>query len=53
MRHIIQELQKESIMAAQRIKLLESENQLFSCEAEQLRQVRLSHHVLSNLSLVQ
>lgn len=51
LKHIIQELQKESIMAAQRIKLLESENQLFSCEAEQLRQeVQLLEDSLDNSS---
>lgn len=38
-RHIVQELQKESLAAAQRTKVLESENQLLLSEAEQLRQV--------------
>jgi hypothetical protein len=38
-RHIVQELQKEHLAATQRIKLLESENQLLSAEAAQLREV--------------
>ncbi|KAJ7783014.1 hypothetical protein B0H16DRAFT_1671164 [Mycena metata] len=38
LKHIVQELQKESVTATQRTKLLESENQLLLSEAEQLRQ---------------
>ncbi|KAJ7262294.1 hypothetical protein B0H12DRAFT_1321913 [Mycena haematopus] len=38
LKHIVQELQKESLAATQRTKLLESENQLLLSEAEQLRQ---------------
>ncbi|KAF7376043.1 hypothetical protein MSAN_00019100 [Mycena sanguinolenta] len=38
LKHIVQELQKESLAATQRTKLLESENQLLRSEAEQLRQ---------------
>ncbi|TFK44617.1 hypothetical protein BDQ12DRAFT_673277 [Crucibulum laeve] len=38
LKHIVQELQKENLAGNQRIKLLESENQLLSSEAEQLRQ---------------
>jgi hypothetical protein len=38
-RHIVQELQKENLSAAHRITLLESENQLLTSEAHQLRQV--------------
>ncbi|KAJ6593784.1 hypothetical protein B0H19DRAFT_916405 [Mycena capillaripes] len=38
LKHIVQELQKESLAAAQRTKVLESENQLLLSEAEQLRQ---------------
>ncbi|KAJ7497179.1 hypothetical protein FB451DRAFT_1075615 [Mycena latifolia] len=38
LKHIVQELQQESLAAAQRTKLLESENQLLLSEAEQLRQ---------------
>ncbi|KAF8973365.1 hypothetical protein BDZ97DRAFT_1780925 [Flammula alnicola] len=38
LKHIVQELQKENLALAQRIKILESENQLLSSEAEQLRQ---------------
>jgi hypothetical protein len=38
-RHIVQDLQKEILSAAQRIKLLESENKLLETEAVQLRQV--------------
>jgi len=40
-RHIVQELQKENLSATQRIKLLESENQLLTAEAAQLREVCL------------
>jgi len=36
----VQELQKENLAATQRIKLLESENQLLSSEAVQLREVQ-------------
>ncbi|KAJ7733766.1 hypothetical protein DFH07DRAFT_928669 [Mycena maculata] len=38
LKHIVQELQQESLAAAQRTKVLESENQLLLSEAEQLRQ---------------
>ncbi|KAJ6586802.1 hypothetical protein DFH09DRAFT_1141573 [Mycena vulgaris] len=38
LKHIVQELQQESLAATQRTKLLESENQLLLSEAEQLRQ---------------
>ncbi|KAF8070239.1 hypothetical protein FPV67DRAFT_1486720 [Lyophyllum atratum] len=38
LKHIVQELQKENLAATQRIKILESENQLLSSEANQLRQ---------------
>ncbi|KAJ7647445.1 hypothetical protein FB45DRAFT_893476 [Roridomyces roridus] len=38
LKHIVQELQKESLAATQRTKLLESENQLLVSETEQLRQ---------------
>nr|GAT57604.1 predicted protein [Mycena chlorophos] len=38
LKHIVQELQKENLAAAQRTKLLESENQLLTSETEQLRQ---------------
>lgn len=38
LRHIVQELQKENLTAAHRITLLESENQLLTAEADQLRQ---------------
>ncbi|KDR75449.1 hypothetical protein GALMADRAFT_227098 [Galerina marginata CBS 339.88] len=38
LKHIVQELQKETLAAAQQIKFLESENVLLSAEAEQLRQ---------------
>ncbi|GLB37166.1 hypothetical protein LshimejAT787_0402170 [Lyophyllum shimeji] len=38
LKHIVQELQKENLAANQRIKILESENQLLSSEANQLRQ---------------
>ncbi|KAJ7188425.1 hypothetical protein C8R46DRAFT_1054731 [Mycena filopes] len=38
LKHIVQELQKESLAATQRTKLLESENQLLLSETEQLRQ---------------
>ncbi|KAG5643612.1 hypothetical protein DXG03_000620 [Asterophora parasitica] len=38
LKHIVQELQKETLASAQRIKMLESENQLLSSEANQLRQ---------------
>ncbi|KAG6865848.1 hypothetical protein C0991_011180 [Blastosporella zonata] len=38
LKHIVQELQKENVTAMQRIKILESENQLLSSEANQLRQ---------------
>lgn len=38
LKHIVQSLQQESLAAAQRTKLLESENQLLLSEAEQLRQ---------------
>ncbi|KAF5385794.1 hypothetical protein D9615_002454 [Tricholomella constricta] len=38
LKHIVQELQKENLASAQRIKILESENQLLSSEANQLRQ---------------
>ncbi|KAJ7096443.1 hypothetical protein C8R44DRAFT_813037 [Mycena epipterygia] len=38
LKHIVQELQKESLAAIQRTKLLESENQLLLSETEQLRQ---------------
>ncbi|KAJ6557190.1 hypothetical protein B0H10DRAFT_2121012 [Mycena sp. CBHHK59/15] len=38
LKHIVQELQKESLAATQRTKMLESENQLLLSEAEQLRQ---------------
>lgn len=41
-RHIVQELQMENLAATQRIKLLESENQLLSSEAAQLREVQSS-----------
>ncbi|KAJ3492810.1 hypothetical protein NLJ89_g11159 [Agrocybe chaxingu] len=37
LKHIVQELQKENLVAAQQIKLLESENQLLTAETEQLR----------------
>ncbi|CAA7259296.1 unnamed protein product [Cyclocybe aegerita] len=38
LKHIVQELQKENLAAAQQIKLLESENLLLTAETEQLRQ---------------
>lgn len=38
-RHIIQELQLESTKAAQRSKVLESENKLLLTEMDQLREV--------------
>ena len=38
-RHIVQELQKESVAESQRNKVLESENQLLISEMEKLRQV--------------
>ncbi|KAJ7703320.1 hypothetical protein B0H17DRAFT_1042700 [Mycena rosella] len=38
LKHIVQELQQESLAATQRTKVLESENQLLLSEAEQLRQ---------------
>ncbi|KAG6820995.1 hypothetical protein H0H93_008624 [Arthromyces matolae] len=38
LKHIVQELQKENVAALQRIKLLESENQLLTSETDQLRQ---------------
>ncbi|CAK5265340.1 unnamed protein product [Mycena citricolor] len=38
LKHIVQELQKENLSAAQQNKLLQSENQLLASEAEQLRQ---------------
>ncbi|KAG6844343.1 hypothetical protein H0H87_007619 [Tephrocybe sp. NHM501043] len=38
LKHIVQELQKENVTAMQRIKILESENQLLSSETDQLRQ---------------
>ncbi|KAJ7218148.1 hypothetical protein GGX14DRAFT_440092 [Mycena pura] len=38
LKHIVQELQKENLAATQRMKLLESENQLLLSETEQLRQ---------------
>ncbi|KAF8894885.1 hypothetical protein CPB84DRAFT_1837197 [Gymnopilus junonius] len=38
LKHIVQELQKETLASAQHIKLLESENALLAAEAEQLRQ---------------
>ena len=41
-RHIVQELQGENLAAAHRITLLESENQLLTSEAHQLRQVNHS-----------
>lgn len=45
-RHIVQDLQKANLAATQQIKYLESENQLLSSEAEQLRQVRsLASHL--------
>lgn len=40
-RHIVQELQKDNQTAAQRNKLLESENRLLVSETDQLRQVLL------------
>lgn len=39
-RHIIQELQLENTKAAQRTKVLESENKLLLTEMDQLREVR-------------
>lgn len=39
-RHIIQELQLENTKAAQRSKVLESENKLLLTEMDQLREVR-------------
>lgn len=41
-RHIVQELQKETATSAQRCKVLESENKLLLSETEQLREVRSS-----------
>ncbi|KAF8993711.1 hypothetical protein BDQ17DRAFT_1312094 [Cyathus striatus] len=38
LKHIVQELQKENLSSMQRIKLLESENQLLSSEVSQLRE---------------
>ncbi|KAG6813321.1 hypothetical protein H0H92_012134 [Tricholoma furcatifolium] len=38
LKHIVQELQKENVINMQRIKILESENQILSSEANQLRQ---------------
>ncbi|KAG6862208.1 hypothetical protein C0995_002138 [Termitomyces sp. Mi166 len=38
LKHIIQELQKEQVAALQRVKILESENELLTSEADQLRQ---------------
>ncbi|RDB16858.1 Dynactin subunit 1 [Hypsizygus marmoreus] len=38
LKHIVQELQKENLAATQRIKILESENELLVSEAMQLRQ---------------
>ncbi|KAF8813595.1 hypothetical protein BYT27DRAFT_7083346 [Phlegmacium glaucopus] len=49
LKHIVQDLQKENLAATQRIKYLESENQLLSSEAEQLRQeVRVLEENLDN-----
>ncbi|KAK1235249.1 hypothetical protein PQX77_001530 [Marasmius sp. AFHP31] len=39
LKHIVQELQKESVAGSQRNKVLESENQLLMSEMEKLRQV--------------
>lgn len=49
-RHIVQELQKENLTAAHRITLLESENQLLTAEADQLRQV--TNHRLSSTLII-
>ncbi|KAF9458432.1 hypothetical protein BDZ94DRAFT_1292002 [Collybia nuda] len=38
LKHIVQELQKENLVLAQRIKILESENELLLTENQQLRQ---------------
>ncbi|KAG6897401.1 hypothetical protein C0992_001907 [Termitomyces sp. T32_za158] len=38
LKHIVQELQKENVASVQRIKILESENELLATEANQLRQ---------------
>ncbi|KAG6868926.1 hypothetical protein C0993_007700 [Termitomyces sp. T159_Od127] len=38
LKHIVQELQKENVASIQRIKILESENELLASEANQLRQ---------------
>lgn len=38
-RHIVQELQRENSLAAQRNKVLESENKLLLSETERLREV--------------
>jgi hypothetical protein len=40
-RHIVQEMQLENAKAAQRNKVLESENKLLLTEVDQLREVRI------------
>ncbi|KAJ7444107.1 hypothetical protein B0H11DRAFT_2250256 [Mycena galericulata] len=50
LKHIVQELQKESLAAAQRTKLMESKNQLLLSEAEQLRQEVLEENLNNSLA---
>ncbi|KAF7315292.1 hypothetical protein MIND_00043700 [Mycena indigotica] len=48
LKHIVQELQKENLATTQRMKVLESENQLLLSETEQLRKVQILEENLDN-----